>query len=282
MTEPEKKDMLKIFFVLCAVMTTITLVYFILIHPNRFTISSASPLFMLKYLFVFIDLVLIFFYFRFYFTKTNKFEELLNNDYRNTLDDIMREINDSYLTKHQKNEIKNDLLELLITSQESKRCVHQVVSDTGSFANDIIKSYGKQQWFLFSFLDGVLYFVIYILVVPYIFPFDRYIFYQSIFSNTSSLDSLLALGYIIFLFTFFLRNQNKIPQILFFLIPSIIYFLPVIFPTLLQPYNSFFFREVNPIPNIYVLLIYILIIPLTILLKKTIRNKTKIKLMSGD
>lgn len=281
MTEPEKKQALKAFFVLGAGMTVITFVYLILIYPYRFSISSASPLFMLKYLFVSIDLILIILYFFFHFIKTNKFEELLDDDFRNSFEQIMFEINRSYLTKQQKNEIKNDLLELLITSQESNRCVHQVVCDTGSFANDIIKSYGKYQWVLIGLANGFLYTTIFILVepyLPYLLSFDRYIFQQSIFSNSSNLDSLFMVASIFFIQIPMQRISN-LEKNKFLLFASLFFFL---YFWLTRFNNSFFSREINLIPNIYVLLIYILIIPLSILLKKTIRNKTKIQLINGD
>jgi DNA-binding ferritin-like protein (Dps family) len=284
MTEPEKKQALKAFFVLSVAMTVITLLYLILIYPYRFAISPASPLYMLKYLFSASVLVLILCYVCFYFIKTNKFEELLQDDFRNTLDEIMWKINESYLTKSQKNDIRRDLLDLLLTAQESGRCTKKVVGDTSKFANDIIESYGRYLWIYIGLIDGFLFTTLFILLDNFVLNVDRNFYFEKIFSHTTDISSLYMFVFFIF-FAQYQRmgNRNKYSQILFMLIPLIVCFLPFIFPSLQQLYNSFFFREINLIPNIYVLLIYILIIPLTILFKKNLRRNQKVSnLLEGS
>jgi DNA-binding ferritin-like protein (Dps family) len=287
MTEQEKKQGLKAFSRLGVMMILITVFFLILTYPYRFRISSISPFFIARYLLLFIDLVLLILYLWIYLVKTNQFEALLNNEYIKSFDDIMSQINSSYLTKRQKKEIRDDLLELLITAQKSGRCVYKVTGKTSTFANNIIESYGKYQWLLIGLVNGFLYTSIFILVDQFILSFDfEYFYISSIFSTTTDVFILS-----IFIFFFFIQipiqkiphpEKNDIPLFLFSLFLLLISSLPIFSPSLEKTYNSFFSKQINLVPNIYILLIYILIIPLTILLKKIIRNKTKIKLISGD
>jgi DNA-binding ferritin-like protein (Dps family) len=300
--EQEKKKTFKIilFFLLAIILINIGFLIYYMTKPGGGGDDFVIALILFIILFSFISCIPIFlisYKISATIRKRNlsrklNFETDLKEDFFQEYSNVRDIIFSSELTDNRKKEITNDVLEMMLTAQNSGKEIKDVVKDSRKFALEILESYDNRNWLLFFILDGLFFADI---IVVALFLLKGFLFsmidgfpdgFLRIYFDLYILANYLYWGFIMIPLLRFGKTNKKTPMSLWILIASYVGFFLLDIISFFVPgfksLNNFFKQKIYIIPNIYVLLIYILIIPMAILLKKTIRNKTKIKLMSGD
>jgi len=211
--------------------------------------------------------------------KKNKYEKLLDKEYLIEYEIIKDLVMNSILSTSTKNDINEDVLDLLLSAQKTKKPVKEVVGISKRFAEDIIKEYSNLKGHSVSILvDGILYFTFFVLG-SYLFLWLEEI--ENNFFETK-LDISMLLFFIIIAFILIPIMRRNI-----FKNNSWTYILPLAFGisfVLLSEILRYFAYsndlvkvlldgEVRIIPNIMILMLFVLVIPVALLLKLYSRKR---------
>ena len=140
-----------------------------------------------------------------YFSKIQKkkFEKLLNQEYYEQYEIIKDAVTNSQLSVATKKDITEDVLELLLSAQESGKSVDSVVGNSQIFSNEIISSFAKPfRLAMLSLFDGLIAFILMILGASFVLWLEQT--QQSFFATR--LD--ISMG-ILFLFYLSINSGNQ-------------------------------------------------------------------------
>ncbi len=215
-----------------------------------------------------------------YFSKIQKrkYEKLLNKEYYHQYEIIKDGVLNSQLSTSIKKDITGDILELLLSAQESGKEIGEVVENEEEFVKDIVQSFAKPfRLTLLNIYDSLIAFILFVVGASLLLWLEQT---QNIFFTTE-LDISMIVFFI--LVAFVLLPVTKIgagkrnPWI--FIVPVA---GGVIFVLLAELLRAFFYDiqavqyfldgSLRMIPNNMILMIYILAIPLFIMLKRISRK----------
>lgn len=216
-----------------------------------------------------------------YFTKVRKknYEKLLNKEYIETYQIIKDSISNSQLSRAVKQEIIEDILDLLLSAQKSGKYVGNVVDNPDEFTREIFKSYAKPTHLaILSFFDSMIAFDLIILGA------NALIWFENI------QQTFFAIGLDISMITFFVLiafgliplttrlTSTKNPWMFFLpLIAGVAFILTmellrIIFNEL-KVIEQFLNGTIRMIPNAKILIIYIISLPVLLLMKNLVRKR---------
>jgi DNA-binding ferritin-like protein (Dps family) len=111
-----------------------------------------------------------------YMTKVRKgrYEKMLDKNYFDEYEIIRDAIMNSQLSNNSKKEIKEDILDMLISAQKAGKNVRDVVGDTASFVRDILDSFTRPLHFaVLGVLDSIIIFTLFVLGTTVIQWFEQ-------------------------------------------------------------------------------------------------------------
>jgi len=215
-----------------------------------------------------------------YFSKIQKrkYEKLLNKEYYHQYEIIKDGVLNSQLSTSIKKDITGDILELLLSAQESGKEIGEVVENEEEFVKDIVQSFAKPfRLTLLNIYDSLIAFILFVVGASLLLWLEQT---QKIFFTTE-LDISLIVFFI--LVAFVLLPVTKIgagkrnPWI--FIVPVGGGVLFVLLAELLRAFfydvqavQYFLDGSLRMIPNNMILMIYILAIPLFLMLKRISRK----------
>ena len=103
-----------------------------------------------------------------YFSKVrkSKFEKMLNDEYFQEYEIIKDAVMNSQLSNNSKKEIKEDILDILLSSQKAGKPVNNVVENPVTFSREIIRSFTKpSRSAILNLFDGIIGFVLLVIGV---------------------------------------------------------------------------------------------------------------------
>ncbi|PKP34686.1 MAG: hypothetical protein CVT98_10645 [Bacteroidetes bacterium HGW-Bacteroidetes-15] len=232
-------------------------------------------------LFVTIIVISILSVFVVYFSKIQKkkFEKLLNQEYYEQYEIIKDAVANSQLSAAAKKDISEDVLELLLSAQESGKAIRSVVENSETFARNIIQTFARPSWLaILSLYDSFIAFILMVVGLTLVLWLEQT---QQSFFITQMDVSILAL----FVLTAFILIPvtkagagSRNPWI--FLVPVAGGGLFVLVTQLLRGFfydvptvQKFLDGSVRMVPNSLILAIYLLAIPLFLMLKQISRKR---------
>jgi outer membrane protein assembly factor BamB/DNA-binding ferritin-like protein (Dps family) len=223
--------------------------------------------------------------------KRNTYEKILNDTFYAEYISVQEKINLSQLSFRKKREVIKDVLEILITAQESGKSIKVVVPDAEKFTNDIVDAYGKWSYGMKEILLGFIYAIIFIFIYQlYLWPISFLINTDHNFFHIKLYSSSLFLAFAYFcipIVNWFKQRNTELNKTLFL---SIIVFSLLIFYVILAILNSglewhfldFLFTQFQLIPNPYILIQYLIIIFILWILMISIRKRVNLDFSKND
>jgi DNA-binding ferritin-like protein (Dps family) len=215
-----------------------------------------------------------------YFSKIQKrkYEKLLNQEYYEQYEIIKDAVANSQLSASTKKDIIEDILEILLSAQESGKNVREVIENTDMFANEIIQSFAMPfRLAMLNLYDSLIAFILMVVGASLLLWLEQT--QQNFF--TTELDISMTVFFL--LVAFVLLPVTKIgagkrnPWI--FIVPVA---GGVLFVLMVELLRAFFYEvqavqhfldgTLRMVPNSMILLIYSLAIPLFLMLKRISRK----------
>lgn len=216
-----------------------------------------------------------------YFSKVhkNKFESMLNNEYFQKYEIIKDAVVNSQLSNISKKEIKEDVLDILITSQKSGKSAEDTIGNPESFSQNIIFAYSKPgRLSILNIIDGLIYFIFFILGASIFMWFEQSS--NSIFEIGIDISMLAFFFLICFIIIPVTKKYTSTKNYWMFLLPiaSGIFFVLIVELTRRFFYNNEIIKQfldgaVRMTPNIIILFLYVVLIPSLLFLKSYIRKR---------
>lgn len=216
-----------------------------------------------------------------YFSKVrkSKFEAMLNNEYFQKYEIIKDAVMNSQLSNISKNEIMEDMLDMLITAQKSGKSADDTVGNPGSFARNILLAYYKPGRLpVLSLIDGAIYFIAFILGASIFLWFEQSSF--GLFEIGIDISMLIFFFLICFIIIPVTKKYISTKNYWVFILPVA---SGIVFILIAELVRRFFYNNeiirllldgtVRMIPNIFLLILYIILIPALLLLKSYIRKR---------
>lgn len=220
-----------------------------------------------------------------YFSKVQKkkYEKLLNAEYFEQYEIIKETVMNSQLSAVTKKDIVEDVLELLLTAQESGRSIQSVIDNTDTFSMNIIQSFARPiRLAILSLYDSIIAFTLIVIGVHLVLWLEQT--QQGFFATKMDISMLV----LFLLVTFILLPVTKIgannrnPWV--YLVPLAGGVLFVLVAELLRSFfydlngvKMFLDGSIRMVPNVGILMIYLLSIPLFLILKQISRKKMLLK-----
>jgi len=208
--------------------------------------------------------------------RKDKYEKMLNSEYYQKYETIRDIVMNSQLSNNSKKEIKEDILDILISAQKAEKSVDNVVNSPVEFAENIIRSYLRPERIaVLTLLDGIMFSAIFTLLASCVLWLENV--RENFFSTSIDIDVLVVIFFVAFIVIpvskAFKPNQSigaytLIIIIAFILLPGIITKVFSGNEFIEQLYNG----RVNMIPNIIIFIIYLIVVPTCIFLKAYIRK----------
>ena len=216
-----------------------------------------------------------------YFSKIQKkkYEKLLNRDYYEQYEMIKDAVMNSQLSAVTKKDIIEDILELLLSAQESGKSVGSVVGDPQIFTNEIIRSFAKPiRLAMLSLFDGIIAFILMILGASFVLWLEQT--QQSFFATRLDISMVILFLLVTFLLIPVTKAQTGTRNPWMYMIPVA---GGVLFVLLAELLRAFFYDvngvrqildgSVQMVPNVVILMIYLLSVPLFLMLKQISRKR---------
>ncbi|MDD5622470.1 MAG: hypothetical protein PHQ09_04820 [Actinomycetota bacterium] len=216
-----------------------------------------------------------------YFLKVrkSKFERMLNNEYFQKYEIIKDAVMNSQLSGINKKEIKEDILDILISAQKSGKPAEDTVGNPETFAGEIILSYARPGRLpVLSIMDGIMYFILFIMGVNIFMWFEQ--------TNVSFFKTGIDISIITFLFiiSFILIPVTKklasTHNYWMFILPVASGIVFVLFAEITRRFfysneiiRQFLDGTVRMVPNIFILILYIVLIPIILFFKSYVRRQ---------
>ena len=207
-----------------------------------------------------------------YFTKIQKrkYEKLLNQEYYQEYKILKDAVANSQLTNSNKKETNEDILDILLSAQEAGRSV----------AQEILLSHARPtQLAILNFLDSLIAFVLFVIGASLLFWFEET--QQSFFAIRLDIAMVVFFILVAFVVLPVTRKQTSTKNPWTFLLPIAIGILFVLLAELLRAFfynlevvKRFLDGTLRMIPDAGFLTIYLLSIPVLLLLKQIIRNRS--------
>jgi len=234
-------------------------------------------------LFVTIIVISILSVFVVYFSKIQKkkYEKLLNQEYYEQYEIIKDAVANSQLSAAVKKDISEDVLELLLSAQESGKSIDSVIGDPQVFANEIISSFANPILLaMLSIFDGLIAFILMILGASFVLWLEQT--QQSFFAIRLDISMVILFLLVTFLLIPVTKAQTGTRNPWMYMIPVAGGVLFVLVAELLRA----FFYDVNTVrqildgsvqmvPKVVILMIYMLTVPLFLMLKQISRKRMR-------
>lgn len=216
-----------------------------------------------------------------YFLKVrkSKFERMLDNKYFQKYEIIKDAVVNSQLSNINKKEIIEDVLDLLISAQKSGKSAEDTISNPETFIREILVAYAKPgRLSVLSIIDGIMYFILFTLGVSIVLWFEQT---NMSFFKTGINISMLTLFFIIsFILMPVIKKLTSTHNYWAFILPVA---FGIVFVLLAEIIRRFFYSNeiirtfldgtVRMVPNIIILVVYIILIPVALFSKSLIRRR---------
>ena len=216
-----------------------------------------------------------------YFGKVHKskFEKLLSDEYFQKYEIIRDAVMNSQLSNIAKKEIKEDVLDMLISSQKSGRKAEDIIGNPETFFRSILLAYAKPgRLTVLSVIDGIVYFSFLILGASIILWFEQAS--RSLFEIGIDISMLTFFFIISFILIPITKKLTSTRNYWMFLSPIGFGLAFVLFAEIIRRffYDIEIIRllldgTVRMVPNIIILILYIILIPVALFFKSYIRKR---------
>ncbi|MDO9086094.1 MAG: hypothetical protein Q7U53_07805 [Anaerolineaceae bacterium] len=216
-----------------------------------------------------------------YFSKIQKknYEKLLNAEYFEQYEIIKDAVVNSQLAAATKKDITEDVLELLLSAQESGKAVESVVGDPQVFSQEIISSYAKPFCLaLLNLFDSLIVFILMIIGASFILWLEQT--QQSFFTTKVDISMIVLFGLVAFILIPVTKAQTGTRNPWMYMIPvaggALFILLAEFLRTFFYGVNAvrqFLDGSVRMVPNVVFLMIYLLSTPLIFMLKQISRKR---------
>lgn len=216
-----------------------------------------------------------------YFTKIKKrkYEKLLNGSYFEQYEIIKDAVLHSQLSSFHKRDVNEDVLELLLSAQESGKPVDSVIGDTDFFAQEIIRSFAKPSHLaILSLYDSLIAFILMVVGASLVMWLEE--IQNSFFTTKLDISMVFFFLVVVFLIIPVTKGQAGTRSPWVFMLPVA---GGVLFVLVAEVLRAFFYDvngvrifldgTVRMVPGVGILMIYLLSIPLFLLLKQISRKK---------
>ncbi len=208
-----------------------------------------------------------------------KAEGMLTGDYYRRYEVIRDAIANSQLSGNQKKEIREDLLDLLISAQRAGKDADLVTGNPELFAMEILHSFARPSRFaILSLFDGMTWFLTFIVGVNTLLWLEN--INQSYFSIANDAGMVILIIIITFILVPLTKKLTSTKDPWMFMLPLA---FGVTYVVLLEVSRLYFYSfdsvrwlldgQLNLIPNPVVLVCYICAFAILVLSKKLYRNK---------
>jgi len=216
-----------------------------------------------------------------YFSKIQKkkYEKLLNQEYYEQYEIIKDAVTNSQLSVATKKDITEDVLELLLSAQESGKSVDSVVGNSQIFSNEIISSFAKPfRLAMLSLFDGFIAFILMILGASFVLWLEQT--QQSFFATRLDISMVMLFLLVTFLLIPVTKAQTGTRNPWMYMIPVAGGLLFILLAEFLRAFfydvngvRLFLDGSVRMVPNVVILMIYLLSLPLFLILKQISRKR---------
>jgi len=210
---------------------------------------------------------------------TGKAEGTLRGDYYRHYEVIRDAIANSQLSRNQKKEIKEDLLDLLISAQRAGKDADTVIGNPELFAREILHSFARPSRFaILSLFDGMTWFLLFIVGINTLLWLEN--IGQSYFSMTIDAGMIILIFIITFILVPLTKKLTSTKNPWMFMLPLAFGVAYVVLLEMLRRYcysldsvRWLLDGQLNLIPNPVVLVCYICVTAILVLSKKLFRSK---------
>lgn len=216
-----------------------------------------------------------------YFTKIQKkkFEKLLKGSYFEQYEIIRDSIANSQLSVFSKRDVIEDVLELLLTAQESGKPVDSVIQDAESFTQDIIQTFAKPSHLtILSLYDSLIAFILMVVGASLV------MWLEATQTNFFAIKLDISMVFFFLIVVFFIipvtKGQAGTRNPWIFMLPIAGGVLFVLVAEILRAFfydvngvKIFLDGSVRMVPSVEILMVYLLSIPLFLILKQFSRKK---------
>lgn len=216
-----------------------------------------------------------------YFSKIQKkkYEKLLNQEYYEQYEIIKDAVANSQLSVGTKKDIIEDILELLLSAQESGKPVASVIGDPQLFSQEIMSSFAKPyRLALLDLFDSLIAFFLMVLGASFVLWLEQT--QQSFYVTKLDISMIAFFILVAFLLIPVTKAGTGTRNPWVFMIPVAGGVLFVLIAELLRAflYDVDLVRQllddsVRMVPNMITLIIYLLSVPLFLILKRVFRRR---------
>jgi len=274
MTKRNKIVLLASIFLALCVIATVILNLKYTIHNNAININSLILIGIIILLSI-ISVPIV------YFLKVrkSKFERMLNNEYFQKYEIIRDTVMNSQLSSINKKEIKEDVLDILISAQKSGKSAEDTIGNPETFAREILLSYAKPGRLpVLSIIDGIMYFILFILGVSIFIWFEQTD--MSFFKTRININMIILVFIISFILIPVTKKLTSTHNYWMFILPVAFGIVFVLFAEIIRRFfysneiiRQFLDGTVRMVPNIIILILYIVLIPIALFFKSYIRRR---------
>jgi len=216
-----------------------------------------------------------------YFLKVRKrkFEKMLSNEYFQKYEIIRDTVMSSQLSGAAKKEIKEDVLDILISAQKSGKAAGDTIGNPETFAGEILITYAKPGRLpVLSIIDGIMYFVFFIIGSSMFIWFEQ--IDMSFFETRIDISMITFFFILSFILIPVTKKLTSTHNYWMFILPVAFGIVFVLFAEIIRKffYGSEIIRQfldgpVRMVPNIAILTLYIILIPISLFFKSYIRKR---------
>lgn len=216
-----------------------------------------------------------------YFLKVrkSKFEKLLDDKYFLKYEIIKDAVKNSQLSNMSKKEITEDVLDMLISAQKSGKSAEEVIEDPEVFIREIITTYASPgRLAVLNIIDGVIYFVCFVLGASILLWFEHTD--MSFFKTGVDINMILFFFIISFIIVSVTKKLTSTKNYWMAVIPVAFGILFVLLSEMLRHFfydlelvRQFLDGTVRMVPNIVMLAVYLIVVPVAVIIKSFIRKK---------
>lgn len=216
-----------------------------------------------------------------YFSKIQKkkYEKLLNQEYYEQYEIIKDAVGNSQLAAMTKKDIIEDILELLLSAQESGKPVASVVGDPQLFSQEIMSSFVKPyRLALLDLFDSLIAFILMVVGASFMLWLEQT--QQSFYTTKLDISMIAFFILVAFLIIPVTKAGTGTRNPWIFMVPIASGVLFVLIAELLKAflYDVDLVRQLlddsmRMVPNMLTLIIYLLSVPLFLILKRVFRRR---------
>jgi hypothetical protein len=204
---------------------------------------------------------------------------MLNNEYFQKYEIIKDAVMNSQLSNISKKEIKEDVLDIIITAQKSGKSAEDAIGNPESFSQNILFAYARPGRFsILNIIDGVIYFIFFTLGASIFLWFEQTS--KNLFEVSIDISMLIFFFLICFIIVPVTKRLTSTKNYWMFLLPVSFGIAFILIAELARRffYNAEIVRHlledtVKIVPNISILILYIILIPVLLFLKSYMRKR---------